>query len=123
MRRFFRPNVVIPFVLGLSLLAGVLAFGDINRVVALMLRFPHVLLPLVLLLAAAYEALRCVQFSVLLQSLGIEVPLDRQVFAFLAGEVARYAPLGNYFPNYLLRRSDDVDFGLSSAATTMMVLI
>ena len=70
MRRIFRPNVVIPFVLGLSLLAGVLAFGDINRVVALMLRFPHALLPLVLLLAA-YEALRCVQFSVLLRSLGI----------------------------------------------------
>lgn len=123
MRRFSRPNVIIPFVLGLSLLVGVLAFGNIGRVVALMLRFPRALLPLVLLLSAAYEALRCVQFSVLLESLGVKVPRDRQVFAFLAGEVAKYAPLGNYFPNYLLRRSDDVDFGLSSAATTMMVLI
>lgn len=123
MRRLVRPNVIIPFVLGISLLAGVLAFGNINRVITLMLSFPHTLLPLVLLLVAAYEALRCMQFSVLLVSLGVDVPLGRQVFAFLAGEVAKYAPLGNYFPNYLLRRSDDVDFGLSSAATTMMVLI
>ncbi|HLZ21678.1 MAG TPA: lysylphosphatidylglycerol synthase transmembrane domain-containing protein [Ktedonobacterales bacterium] len=123
MRRFFRPNVIIPFVLGISLLAGVLAFGNINRVVALMLRFPHALLPILLLLVAVYEGLRCVQFSVLLKSLGVVVPVDRRIFAFLGGEVAQYAPLGNYFPNYLLRRSDGVDFGLSSAATTMMVLI
>jgi hypothetical protein len=110
-------------VLGISLLVGVLAFGNVGNVVALMLRFPHAALPLVLLLVVVYEVLRCAQFSVLLKSLGVDVPLDRQVFAFLAGEIAKYAPLGNYFPNYLLRRSDDVDFGLSSAATTMMVLI
>lgn len=123
MRRFFRPKVVIPFVLGISLLAGLLAFGNIGRVIALMMRFPRALLPLLLVLGVVYEALRCAQFSVLLRSLDVHVPLDRQVFACLAGEVAKYAPMGNYFPNYLLSRSDDVDFGLSSAATTMMVLI
>jgi uncharacterized membrane protein YbhN (UPF0104 family) len=59
----------------------------------------------------------------LLKALDIHVPLRTQVFTFAAGEVTKSMPIGNYFQNYLLQQSKGTDFGLSSAATTLIVLI
>lgn len=123
LKRLLRPNVLIPFVLSVALLAILLAFGNPVKVGRLLVRFQHSYLLYLLLLATLMEGLRAAQWCVLLDALDVRVPPRAQVFAFLAGEVTKYAPLGNYFPNYLLQRTDDLDFGLSSAATTMMVLI
>lgn len=123
LKRLLRPNLLIPFALSISLLAILLAFGNPVKVVKLLLSFQHIYLLYLLLLTALMEGLRAAQWCVLLDALDVKISLRAQIFAFLAGEVTKYAPLGNYFPNYLLQRTDDVDFGLSSAATTMMVLI
>ena len=122
-QKLLRPGVIIPFVMSISLLAILLAFGNPVKVVGLLMRFQHLYLLYLLLLVTLMEGLRAAQWCILLDALDAKVPLRAQIFAFLAGEVTKYAPLGNYFPNYLLQRTDDLDFGLSSAATTMMVLI
>src|SRR5207248_7107824 len=57
------------------------------------------------------------------QSLGIRVPLRAQIFAFAVGEVTKSIPIGNYFQNYVLQQAEGTDFGLSSAATTFIILI
>jgi uncharacterized protein (TIRG00374 family) len=44
-------------------------------------------------------------------------------FAFLIGESTKILPIGNYVENYILLREEGTDFGLSSAATLMSVLI
>lgn len=122
-KKLLRPGVVIPFVMSVSLLAILLAFGNPVKVVGLLMRFQHLYLLYLLLLLTLMEGLRAAQWCILLDALDAKVPRRAQIFAFLAGEVTKYAPLGNYFPNYLLQRTDGLDFGLSSAATTMMVLI
>ena len=51
------------------------------------------------------------------------MPLRTQIFVFAIGEITKLLPIGNYFQNYLLQESKGTDFGLSSAATTMVVLV
>ena len=70
----------------------------------------------------AHEALRTALWVYLLRSLAISAPLRSEVFAFAAGEAAKFLPTGAYFQNYLLQRSRDVDFGRSSAATTYIIV-
>ena len=123
MKKLLNPKVLIPAVLGIAIIAGLLGFGDIHKVVRLMLSFPHIYLLWYLLLMVAYEAVRCAQWHFLLSTLSVRVPLRAQIFAFLTGEVAKTVPIGNYFQNYLIQRSNDADFGLTSAATTFVVLI
>jgi uncharacterized protein (TIRG00374 family) len=115
--------VLIPTVLSVAIIVALLGFGDIHKVVRLMAGFPHIYLLWYLLLMIAYEAVRCLQWHVLLGALSIRIPIRAQIFAFLTGEVAKSIPVGNYFQNYLLQRSDGADFGLTSAATTFVVLI
>ncbi len=123
MKKLFRSRVIIPLVLGVALLAALLAFGNIGDVVAFMAGFQLVYLLYFLLLTGAYEAVRCVQWHYLLKKLDIHVPLRSQVFAFAAGEVTKSLPIGNFFQNYLLHEARGTDFGLSSVATTLIILI
>lgn len=123
MKKLLSPKVLIPSVLSIAIIAALLGFGDIHKVVRSMVSFPRVYLLWFLLLMVAYEAVRCVQWHFLLGSLSVRIPPRTQIFAFLTGEVAKSVPIGNYFQNYLLQRSNGADFGLTSAATTFVVLI
>ncbi len=123
MRNVLRPKVLIPLILGIGVLAALLAFGDINRVIKLMAGFPRVYLVYYLLLTVAYEAVRGAQWHFLLRALRVHVPLRAQIFAFMVGEAAKSMPIGNYFQSYLLSRSRGEDFGRLSAASTFIVLI
>lgn len=123
MKRLLSPKVLIPTVLSVAILAALLGFGDIHKVLRLMAGFPRIYLLWYLLLMIAYEAVRCLQWHMLLGALSVRIPIRTQIFAFLTGEVAKTVPVGNYFQNYLIQRSNGADFGLTSAATTFVVLI
>ena len=122
MKAILKPKVVVPVLLSVGLLAALLAFGDINTVIRLMVNFPRIDLLWFLLLMAAYEAVRCVQWHYLLKALKVHVPLRAQVFAFMVGEAGRSMPIGNYFQSFLLSRSRGEDFGRLSAASTLIIL-
>jgi len=51
------------------------------------------------------------------------VPFNARLFSFAGGEATRFLPIGNYFENYLLTAAEGVDFGFSSAVTTVTVLL
>jgi uncharacterized membrane protein YbhN (UPF0104 family) len=123
MTRPLRARVLMLAILGASLLAVLLAFGDVKKVVGLMMRFQHLDLLYILLVLVTYEAVQGLQWHTLLKALGIRVPLRAQAFAFLVGQPTRVLPIGNFFENYLLLRAEGTDFGLSSAATLTSVLI
>lgn len=122
MKAILKPKVVVPVLLSAGLVAALLAFGDINTVIRLMVNFPRIDLLWFLLLMAAYEAVRCVQWHYLLKALKAHVPLRAQVFAFMVGEAGRSMPIGNYFQSFLLSRSRGEDFGRLSAASTLIIL-
>ena len=122
MSKLLRPSVVIPTLLSVAILAALLSVSNMAQVIAVMEGFQHSYLLYVLVATAAYEAVRCVQWHVLLTALEIRVPLRTQVFTFLGGEVTKHLPLGNYVSNYLLRQSVGTAFSRSSAATTLMML-
>ncbi|MBF6592481.1 MAG: flippase-like domain-containing protein [Ktedonobacterales bacterium] len=122
-KKLLNPKVIIFVVLGVSVIAALLAFGDIRRVLRLMASFPRIFLLWYFLLMVAYEVVRGVQWHLLLKALDIRVPLRIQIFAYLSSEVAKAVPIGNYFENYILERAEGTDVGRSSAATTLSVLI
>jgi uncharacterized membrane protein YbhN (UPF0104 family) len=115
-------RVVLLFLLSLAVIGALLWFGDIKKVGALIEHFQRIYFLWFLLLMVAHEALRATLWVYLLRALCIDVPLRTAVFAFAAGEAAKFVPTGAYFQNYLLQRSRDVDFGRSSAATTYIIV-
>jgi uncharacterized protein (TIRG00374 family) len=122
-KRLFRAQVILPLILGAAVLLGLLAFGDVRKILALMESFQHVYLLYFLLLMVAYEILRCAEWHFMLLSLGIRVPLRTQVFTFITGEVSKDLPVGNFIPDYVLQRSQGTDFGLASSATLLITLM
>jgi len=123
MKGLLRPKVLLPVVLLAVLLALLPLFGDVRQIAALIVSFHPVDLALFLGLMIVYEAVRGVQWHVMLRALGVKAPLRTQVFSFLGGEVTKSLPVGNYFQNYLLKQSQGTDFGLSSAATTLVIWV
>ena len=122
LKQALRPNVVIPVVISVALLAGLLAFGNINDMIRAVESFQPIYILWVVLLFIGYEAVRCYQWLFLLDKLHDEAPRRAQIFAFLASEVTKSVPIGNYFQNYLLAKSEGSDPGRTSAATTFQVL-
>lgn len=123
MKTLLQPKFLIPVVLSVAIIVALLAFSDLKKVLALMEAFQRVYLLYFLLLMVGYEVVRGVQWHFLLKGLDIHVPVRTQIFTFAAGEVTKSMPIGNYFQNYLLQQSKGTDFGLSSAATTIIILI
>ncbi len=121
MRKLLRPNVLIPVIFVAALLAALVGLTDVKRISELIVGFDRVDLLYFFLLMVAYEAVRGLQWHLLLRALGVRAPLRTQIFTFLGGEIAKTLPIGNYFQNYLLQQSDGTDFGLSSAATTLII--
>jgi uncharacterized membrane protein YbhN (UPF0104 family) len=104
--------------IGVSIIGVLLGFGDLGRIVHFVTAFHPVTLVPIALAILGYEAVRFVQWLYLLRKLGISLPLRSVLFAYSIGETTKYSPVGNYVPNYILHRSRQADFGLSSAATT-----
>jgi uncharacterized protein (TIRG00374 family) len=123
MKKLLQPKVLIPLILSIAIIAALLAFSNVQKVLSLMESFQKLYLLYFLLLVAAYEVVRGAQWHFLLKGLDIHVPLRTQIFTFAAGEVTKSMPIGNYFQNYLLQQSQGTDFGFSSAATTLIILI
>jgi len=123
MKTLLQPKVLIPLILSVALLVALLAFVDLKKVVALIEGFQKIYLLWFLLLMMAYEVVRGAQWYFLLRALDIRVPLRTQIFAFAGGEVTKSMPIGNYFQNYLLQQSKGSDFGRTSAATTVIIIL
>ncbi len=123
MKTLLQPKVLIPLILSVALLVALLAFVDLKKVVALIEGFQKIYLLWFLLLMVAYEVVRSAQWYFLLHALDIRVPLRTQIFAFAGGEVTKSMPIGNYFQNYLLQQSKGSDFGRTSAATTVIIIL
>jgi hypothetical protein len=122
-RGLLRPGVVIPSTLSLALLVALLAFGNSRDILAEVAGFQWRYVLWYALLALVAEAARAVQWHMMLEALDVGIPLRRQGISFLAGELTKGLPLGNYFPNYVLRQSDGANFGLTSAASTAIVVL
>ena len=112
------PRVLVPIAVGLSIIGVLLGFGDFRRIVHFVSAFHLMTLVPIALAILGYEAVRFVQWLYLLRKLGITLPMRSVLFAYSIGETTKYSPVGNYVPNYILHRSRQADFGLSSAATT-----
>src|SRR2546423_4826649 len=123
MKKLLHPKIVIPVILSVAVLVGLLFFGNIKQVIRLMEGFDRLYLLWFVMLMVVYEVVRGVQWHYLLQSMDIRVPLRAQIFAYAVGEVTKSVPIGNYFQNYVLQQAEGTDFGLSSAATTFIILI
>jgi glycosyltransferase 2 family protein len=120
--RLTRPAVLIPLVLGAATLVLLFTLSDAHKILADVLAFQRRYLLYFLLLMGVYFALRAVQWHYLLRALDIRAPLRTQLFAFSLGEITKSLPIGNYFQNYLLLESHGTDFGLSSVATTLILV-
>lgn len=121
-QRILRPRVIIPLLLSAALIAALLAIGNVQHIFAEATAFRLVDVLWFALIFLVTEALRGAQWAMLLQALDARLHRRSVALSFVAGEVTKYLPLGNYFPNYLLRATDRADFGLTSAATTAMIL-
>jgi uncharacterized membrane protein YbhN (UPF0104 family) len=108
--------------LTLAVLAALLWFGDVHRVLAEIGRFQLIYLLWFVLVLIAHEAVRGLLWYLLVQVLAPRVPLRTRLFAFAAGEAIRFLPTGTYVQNYVMQRSQKEDFGHSSAATTTVVV-
>lgn len=122
MRKLLRPRIVIPAVLGAGMVVALFTLADARKVLDVILGFRHSYLLYFFGLMVIYEIVRCTQWHYLLRSLGIRAPLRSQIFAFAVGEITKSLPIGNYFQNYTLRQSQGTNFGLSSVATSLILL-
>lgn len=117
-----KPKVFIPLVLGVALIVVLISFSDIHKVLQLMSGFQRIYLLYYLLLMVVYEVVRGVQWHYSLTRLKIRAPLSAQILAFALSEVTKVLPIGNYFQNYVLQQAEGADIGLTSAATTLIIL-
>lgn len=108
--------------LALAVLGALLWYGDAKKVFAVIDRFQRIYIVWFVLLMLLHEVVRGLLWKYLLQALAVRVPLRSQIFAFAAGEAAKFLPTGAYVQNYLLQRSTRTDFGRSSAATTVIIV-
>lgn len=123
MKKALHPQFLVPTILGVALLAALLAFGDVKKVVGVMASFNRMYIVYIVLLTIVYEAIACVQWELLLHALKVDIPLRAQTFSFLVGEIGRGLPIGNYLKSYLLYREEGADLGLLSAPSLVIVLI
>lgn len=122
MKSVLRPKVILPTIFVLAMIAALLAFGNLSKVIHLMEGFDRIYFVWYLVLMVAYTVVRGVQWHVLLRALHVRAPLRAQIFAFLMGEMAKSLPIGNYVQNYVLQRSRGADFGRTAAASTLVIL-
>src|ERR687887_2097994 len=115
------PRVVVPLVLGIGIIAVLLGYADVGRVLQAASAFQPRYFLLILLFTLAYEALRAVQWLLLLRELNHRKVWRGCLMSFLGGEMAKVLPGGQYFQTYLLRQAHGVPVARSAAATTIII--
>lgn len=123
MSALLRPKVLVPALLSVAILGALLSFADVRKALSLVGRFRGSYLALIVLALVAYEAVRLLQWHLLLRHLGLVVEMRSESFAFLAGEVGKSLPIGNYLRDYLLQRVRGTDMSVTSAASTFIILV
>jgi len=121
MRRAFSPRLVVPLVLGLGLIILLLGYADVAHVLRVASTFRPAYLLLILLVTGAYEALRAVQWFLLLRVVNSREPWQTALMSYMGGEVTKALPGGQYFQAYLLRQARGVPIACSTAATTIIL--
>jgi uncharacterized protein (TIRG00374 family) len=109
--------------LSISLLAALLAFGNLGNIAHAIRHFHPIFLLFFLALMTAYEAVRCGQWRFMLHVSGIETTTRTAAFTFLVGEMAKTLPMGQYLRNYLLRQARGANVGQTAPATLTTLLI
>lgn len=121
LRAVARPKALLSLALGGAVLAALLAFGDVARIMAAAARLPPGTLLAFFACMAALELVRGAQWLFLLRALRVRTPLRTRVLAFGLGEVLKDMPVGAFLPAYFLRESRGAAFGRSSAATFVVL--
>src|SRR5438067_9431372 len=115
------PRVVVPLVLGVGIIAVLLGYADVGRVLQAASTFQPGYILLILLFTLAYEALRSVQWLLFLRVLNHRKAWRGCLMSFMGGEMAKVLPGGQYFQTYLLRQAHGVPMARSAAATTIII--
>lgn len=92
MKALLRPRILVPVVVGASLIGALLGIADARRVVGVIARFRIEYLVAFALVMVAYEAARLLQWHLLLRHLGIRTRLRAEAFAFAGGRWAGMHP-------------------------------
>ncbi|HET7562963.1 MAG TPA: lysylphosphatidylglycerol synthase domain-containing protein [Rhodanobacteraceae bacterium] len=122
-RRWLKPQVILPLLLAAALLVFAFSLGDLGKVVARLQALPLHVLAIALAAAAVYLACKAFQFGLMLQRIGVRIPVRSFWLAFAVGETTVTLPLGLFSQNWVMSASHRVRMGRSSAATVMMVLV
>ena len=115
------PRVVVPLVLGVGIIALLLGYANVGRVLQAASTFQPRYFLLILLFTLAYEALRAVQWLLFLRVLNHRKAWRGGLMSFMGGEMAKVLPGGQYFQTYLLRQAHGVPVARSAAATTIII--
>lgn len=118
-----QPKVVLPLLLTGALLAAALGLSDIPQAFGRIRNISPLSLLAALLLAAAYLALKGLQFYGFLRELQIPIKWRHLLLAYAVGELTLTLPLGVYAQNYVLQRLQGTGFYRSAAVTTIMLII
>jgi uncharacterized membrane protein YbhN (UPF0104 family) len=108
-------------VFGLVFLGVLLGSADVGRVLRVVSGFHPRFVLFLLALTGLYQALRAVQWFLLLRVLDRQAPGRVALMAYMGGEVAKALPGGQYFQTYLLRQAQGVPMARSAAATTLIL--
>ena len=105
MRRLFSPRIILPLLVGVLIIVVLLGAADVGRVLQVVQGFHPLYLLLLFALALAYEAVRAVQWFLLLRVLDRQEPWRVALMSYLGGELAKSLPGGQYVQTYLLRQA------------------
>ena len=121
LKRAFSPRLVVPLVFGLGLIILLLGYADVAHILRVASTFRPAYLLLILMVTGGYEALRAVQWFLLLRVVNPREPWQTALMSYMGGEVTKALPGGQYFQAYLLRQARGVPIACSTAATTIIL--
>jgi len=101
----------------------VLATSDLGKVASGFQRFPLLLVPVLFGLIAGREAVRVIEWRLLLRQLGVRARWRHTILALLGGDAAQLVPGGIYLSNLLLKREEEANMARSLAATSATQLL
>jgi len=114
---------LVGFLAGACLLVFVLATSDLGKVVDGFRHFNYALVPVLFGVIAGREAVRVVEWRLLLRNLGVRARWRHTILALLSGDAAQLVPGGIYASNLVLKREEDANVARSLAATLATQLL
>jgi hypothetical protein len=117
------PRVVLPVLLAAALFMVAISLGDLGQVVNRVKMVSVSTMLLVLAAAALYLLLKGLQLHLLLKDIDAHPGWRRFALAFAIGELALTFPLGVFAQNWVLAGKQEMQFGHSSAATVVMLVM